>query len=58
MVTLQTFTTTGKECPKCKNHSIFSEKIFKFLGFTYSHTLDECKMDNRYCNYKEIKYDK
>ena len=52
MVTLQTYGSTGHKCPKCENNSVFSEDKYKFFGFVYQHTIEECGMKN--CDYKEI----
>lgn len=52
MITLQTFTETGESCPKCGNNSVFEEKIYKYFGMIYSHTIKKCQM-NGSCNYEE-----
>jgi hypothetical protein len=56
MVTLQTFSQTGRLCPICGNHSVFTDDIYKFWVI-YSHTVQKCEMDKLTCSY-EIKTDK
>ena len=54
-VSLHTIASTGKECPKCDNQSVFSERKYKFLGFLfYCHTVEKCEMGEQYCDYSKI----
>lgn len=49
-VVLKKETTVGKECPVCRNLSVFEEQIYRCFGLSYSHTIETCEMGN--CNYK------
>ena len=54
MITLQSFSETGKNCPICNNGTVFKEHVYKkyLLWFpVYQYTILKCKMQG--CNYKK-----
>lgn len=49
MISLNNGSSTGSICPVCDNSSVFSDKIYKWIGLVYSHTITKCYMPS--CNY-------
>ncbi len=54
MIQLDKFSHHGSLCPKCGNDSVFQEKMYKFLGLIYVHTIEICEMGPNYCDYTNI----
>lgn len=51
MISISNGVINGKECPICRNGSVFEERVYKWFGLFYSHTIEKCHMGKCVCDY-------